>query len=145
MANKILTDSTYYDSVRRRLGVTTTVVSNDDIDDEMILGLAEIEVIRLVPDYLSIEDESDLLYLRSSVITYIAYLLCPLCAAKSKIEVKTIDTSWKKDKVDWEQLCENLYSDFLKYLNKITTLSVNLNSDSTIFAIAKSARKKVLK
>lgn len=140
MANKILTDGTYYDSIRRRLGVNTTVVANEDIDDLMILGLAEVEIIRIVPQYLSIVDESDLLYLKSAVICYIAYLLCPMCAAKSKVEVKTIDTTWKKDKVDWDLLCEHLYNDCLKYINKITSVEIELNSVASIFALAKSAR-----
>lgn len=130
-----------YESVRRALGgVSVSMISDSDIDDITIIGLAEAWVIKQVPEYTSITNDTDLLYLKAAVVNKAASLLCPMCATKNKIEVKTIDTSWKKDKIDWKAHAELLESKAVSALQEITTVEVNTGSDASMFIIANSKR-----
>ncbi len=142
MANKILTETpaAYYESVRRKLGATENLILDADIDDPMIIGIAEANIIKLVPDYTLITDETELLFLRFAVISYTASLLCPLMAAKHKIDVKTIETAWKKDRINWTERVNELVNEALAMLQQITSVTVNFGESSIIFALAKSER-----
>lgn len=132
--------TTYHTSVRRILGVSSSVISNEDIDDDMIMGMAEVWISRKVPTYASITDRSDALLAKSALLNYAASLLCPTCALKNKIEVKTIDTSWKKDKVNWDKRAADLEGIAMSRLLDITTVEVVTGTEGSIFNIAHTRR-----
>lgn len=139
MPNLILTDLNYYESVRRKLGVTSTVVSDADIDDIMCLSIAEANTINRIPDY-KLVTVVETLYLKSAVICYIAYLLCSAMKVKHKIDVQTIDATWGKDKVDWDKMQQFFIDEWNGNLSMIDSVSTDGNVGVSLIGLAKSAR-----
>jgi hypothetical protein len=125
----ILTDN-YYDSVRVKLGADEFTLPNSAIDDPMILDVAERYVIRRVPNYDAL-DAVEQLFLRSAVISYICYLLCPTMAVRRRIEVQTLDTRWRTDRVDWAKQA----AAFLDEVNNAIDFIVSGNATAETYDI----------
>ena len=132
---KILKEG-FEDSVRTRLGVKKSELSDEDIRDKFIAELAETVVIKRVPDYASITDEKDQMFLESAVNYYICYLLAPTMPNRIKYKVSTIDLKWEKLKTDWEKRAEEFLSAYEDALSQIETVEVT-TVQSDIFRIAK--------
>ena len=135
---KILQEG-FEDSVRTRLGVKKSELLDEDIRDKFIAGLAETVVIKRVPDYESITDEKDQMFLESAVNYYICYLLAPTMPNKIKYKVSTIEVKWEKLKTDWEKRAEEFLALYEEALSQIETVDV-VTVQSEIFAIAKMTR-----
>lgn len=132
---KILKEG-FEDSVRTRLGVKKSELSDEEIRDKFIAELAETVVIKRVPDYASITDERDQMFLESAVNYYICYLLAPTMPNRIKYKVSTIDLKWEKLKTDWEKRAEEFLSAYEDALSQIETVEVT-TVQSDIFRIAK--------
>ncbi|WP_426455301.1 hypothetical protein ACP26L_36395 (plasmid) [Paenibacillus sp. S-38] len=91
----------YEAAVRSMLGVKKAELPDEDINQRLILGMAEAQVIKRVPEYAVMTSEEELIYLETAVISYICYLLCPSMARRVNTEVSTIDVKWKKAAVNW--------------------------------------------
>ena len=74
--------------------------------------------------YASITDEVELFYLEEAAINYICYKLCPSLPRRLNIEVKTLDTTWKKEKIDWAKLAEYFLGEFESALGNIESVEV---------------------
>ena len=135
---KILKEG-FEDSVRTRLGVKKSELPDEDIRDKFIADLAETVVTKRVPDYESIADEKDLMFLESAVNYYICYLLAPTMPNKIKYKVSTIEVKWEKLKTDWEKRAEEFLALYEDALSQIETVDV-MTTRSDIFAIAKMTR-----
>jgi len=135
---KILKEG-FEDSVRTRLGVKKSELPDEDIRDKFIADLAETVVTKRVPDYESIADEKDLMFLESAVNYYICYLLAPTMPNKIKYKVSTIEVKWEKLKTDWEKRAEEFLALYEEALSQIETVDV-ITVQSEIFAIAKMTR-----
>lgn len=136
MATVIL-QSGYEDSIRTRLGVKASDLPDADINDKFVAGLAEAYMIKRVPDYASITDLTDSLYLQNAVVSYICFLLIPSMPRRVKTQVQTLDVSWRTDKTDWDKLGMDLLSDMELSLTKITSVSVDTATEIVIMDIAK--------
>lgn len=132
---KIVTDG-FEDVVRSKLGVKKTELPDDAINNNSITGLAEAIVIKRVPNYASISDKMDLMFLETAVINYICYLLCPTMANRVKNKVSTIEVRWEKDKVKWSEVALDFLATFENALSNIESVDVIFPS-SQLFAIAK--------
>lgn len=135
---KILKEG-FEDSIRNRLGVKKSELSDEDINDKFIAQLAETVTIKRVPDYESITDERDLMFLESAVSYYICYLLAPTMPNRIKYKVSTIEVRWEKLKTDWEKRAEEFLALYEDALSQIETVDV-MTTRSDIFAIAKMTR-----
>jgi hypothetical protein len=131
---KILT-SGYEDAVRSRLGVKAHELPDADINQRTVVDLAESVVISRVPTYDTITDDSDKLWLENAVIAQACALLCTGMTRRLNIEVKTIDVTWKKDKVRWEEVAQQFIAELDFALSQITSVPVNYGQDVTIFGI----------
>lgn len=127
----------YEDAVRAKLGVKESELPNSVINQRLIVDLAEIIIIKRVPDYASITDETDLLMLENAVVAYICYLLAPGMARRVNQEVTTIDVKWKKDKVDWSAKAHEFLVEVEQSLGNIVSVSVMMDDD-ILFGIAKA-------
>ncbi len=127
----------YEDSIRTRLGVKASDLPNTDINDRFIVGLAEAYIIKRVPNYATITDTTELLYLENAVVCYVCYLLLPSMPRRVKTQVQTLDVSWKIEKTDWEKLGADLLSDMELSLTKITSVTVDSATEIVIMDIAK--------
>lgn len=127
----------YEDSVRSKLGVKASELANDIINQPLIVDLAESVIVKKVPDYATITDEADLLFLQNSVVSYICYLLAPTMAQRVKQEVSTLDVKWKKGKVDWEARAQDFLAESELSLNNITSIEI-YSGKSVLFGIIKA-------
>lgn len=127
----------YENAVRSKLGVKATELPDADINQRLIVDLAESIVIKRVPGYSTISDVTDKLYLEGAVIARVCALLCPGMARRVNIEVKTIDVSWKKDKVRWDEMEQRFLAEYENALSQITTVEVNYGADSRLIGISK--------
>lgn len=125
----------FEDSIRTKLGVKNSELTDGSINNKFISKLAESVVIRRLPNYIEIKDELDLMFLESAVLNYICYLLAPTMPNKIKHKVTTIEVKWETLKTDWAKRAE----DFLEaYENDLDMLDMlETSGDSHIFAIAK--------
>jgi len=134
------TDTTFYESVRRLLGgVDSETITDEDILDPAFFDMAEIEILSLVPclDSTFISD-ADKAKARLAMIHLIASKMCPTVKGKVEYEVKTIDVSWRRSPVKYEELQENLLSTVDSLLSSIECYTGG--GDSNVFAIAPSRR-----
>lgn len=113
----------FYDNVRGLLGVDDLDLSNDDIDNARVAKKAEIVVKKLLPDWETITDEDDKFMLEDATVNYVCFLLCPSMKRRVETEVKTLDTVWKKDKVDWDTLREIFLSNFEEYMLELGAIT----------------------
>ncbi|WP_145052813.1 hypothetical protein [Paenibacillus xylanexedens] len=108
---KILTTG-YEASIRSMLGVKASELPDTDINQRMVLDLAEAKTIRRIPLWADLTDDTDLLYLETAVLAYMCYLLCPSMARRLNTEVTTIDVKWKKASVNWADKAEEFLAQF---------------------------------
>ena len=132
---KILQEG-FEDSVRTRMGVKKSELTDTDIRDKFIAELAETVTIKRVPEYGKIVDEKDLMFLESAINYYICYLLAP---TMPKYKVSTIEVKWEKLKTDWEKRAEEFLALYEEALSQIESVNV-LTVQSEIFHIAKMTR-----
>jgi hypothetical protein len=129
--------SSFETDVRSRLAVDAIELPDEDINSRFITNIAESYIIKRVPTFADITDESDSLFLESAVISYICYKLCPTMANRINVEVQNIDTKWKRGKVDWDALAQQFLSEMENLLSQIVSVEVtNLSSSHLLGGIA---------
>lgn len=136
----VVPDENWADQVRSLLGV-----EEDDLPDEVIssslnVGVAEAVVIRRVPNYATITDQADLLFLKMAVIHYIAYTLAPGMAARMKQSIQTLDVKWSNQKIDWEARAAELLQQSDFYISNIQSVEL-AEVDVQVFGTAKALPK----
>lgn len=131
---KIL-DEGFETQVRTRMGVDEFDLPDIEINSPFVAVLSEEQVIKQVPNYAEITDETELLFLKFAVISYICYTLCPSMPQRLNVEVQTVDTKWKKARTDWDKKAGDFYNDFLSALDNISSVEV-VNETVTIFGVA---------
>lgn len=131
-------DTTVCNSIRRLIGgVDEDVLSDDDILDPAIVMVAESYVMGLCPDYSQLGPEC-LEKVKLATVYVLASLLCPSMASRVEIEVKTIETQWKRKAVDYGDLADSLMN---IALNLLDDCCGGGGVDSPVFTIAPSKRK----
>lgn len=124
----------FENSVRNRLGVKKSELTDESINDKFISRLAESVVVKRVPHYSELQDDESLMFLESAVMNYICYLLAPTMATKVKYKVSTIEVRWETPKVNWGEMAERF---LMAYENDLDNLGVDYSGESQIFTIAK--------
>lgn len=141
-------DTEYRGSVRTLLGVDREddiTLSDADIDDLTVFDMAEMEVLGLLPadlqssfsGLLPFPDDNTLKRVRLAVIYIMAALLCPSMPSRVEIEVKGIDSGWKKKAIDYDELAEKLRNKADSLLDGLVEVGLG---ESDLFRIAPSKR-----
>jgi hypothetical protein len=133
----LIVQTGYEAAVRSKLGVKESELPDSEINQRLILDLAEAVVVKRVPNYASISDVADLIRLEAAVVSYVCYLLSRGMARRVNIQVQTIDVKWVKDKVDWTAMGEVYLAEMEQLLSEITSVEVDYGADSAILAIIK--------
>lgn len=128
----VFLQSGYEDSVRSKLGVKTGELPNEVINNRLILNLAESRILKRVPDYAAITDDSEKLMLEGAIVSYICHLLAPSMPRRLNVSVQTIDVRWTKDKVDWNELALLYLAEVDAQLQEITSVAVDVQADSSL-------------
>lgn len=135
------TDTSFFESVRRLLGgVDSETITDNDILDPAFFDMAEMEILSLVPclaDSTSVSDV-DKAKAKLAMIHLIASKMCPTVKGKVEYEVKTIDVSWRRSPVKYEELQENLLATVDSLLTGVECYEGG--ADSNVFVIAPSKR-----
>ena len=121
----------YIDKVRNLLSVKESELPDEAVSSKMIIGMAELAVIKRVPNFAIVEEERKM-ELEAAVMYYACYLLCPTIANRIKNKVGTIDVRWEKAKVDWEEAAERFLALFEDLMDDFDSVG-----DSDLFRIAK--------
>lgn len=111
--------------VRSRLGVDADDLTDEELNQPLIVDLAEATIIRRVPAYESITDTLDLLYLQNAIISQICYILCPSMPKRLNLKISISDVKIEKEKVDWDMMAAKFLAEVESNLGSITTVPVN--------------------
>lgn len=110
MENRILTGIGYEDRIRSKLGVSEPYLSDYDINQPDCIAVAEANIIAQIPEYTTIETDSDLkIYLEYAVVLECCILLCPSMDARlpkkqSGEHVSSeLGIDWSKKKTEFEE------------------------------------------
>ena len=134
-------DTSFLNSVRRLLGgLDEEDLTDEHILDPIIFDVAEMEILSQVPciseGTLSDEDKHRV---RLAMTYLLASKLCPTVKGMVEYEVRTIDVSWKKKPVEYDDLQENLIASMDSMLEQVECYEGGHDSD--LFKIAPSKRK----
>lgn len=132
----------YEVAVRTKLGLEEDELADDEINQPLVADFAEAAVMRKVPNYAGIVDAVELMYLQHAAVSYICFLLCPSMARKLNVEVASMDTKWKKGKVDWDAMAAKFLSDYEMSLNQIQSARA-AQSTGILFSRVRQARSPI--
>lgn len=106
MSNLILTDGTYCDRVRAKLGVDVAYLSDTTIEMPDYVTMSELSMIKQVPNYQSLED-NDKTFFESATICDLAARLCP--SMKNRLPKVSAGVHFKSEMAtDWDKLKKDL-------------------------------------
>jgi len=114
IANVILPTG-YEAQVRADMGVTTSILSDADIQSKATLAEALIK--KAVPGYISVTDD-ELVFLQSACIAQVCALLCPGMPNRIKVSetsetgyaFKLAEVDWAKKKTEFEREIKDFIS-----------------------------------
>lgn len=110
MENRILKAVGYEDRIRSKLGVSEPYLPDEDINMPDCITLAEANIIAQIPEYTTIEPETDLrVYLEYAVVLECCILLCP--SMSNRLPKKEtgehagyeLSTNWANKKAEFEE------------------------------------------
>lgn len=133
-------DTTFIESIRRLLGgVDSETLSDEDILDPAFFDLAELEILSSVPCLGSPDvSDNDKAKARLAMIHLMASKLCSTVKGRVEYEVKTIDVSWRRSPVKYDDLQDDLLATADSLLNSISCYTDG--GKSSVFAVAPSKR-----
>ncbi|WP_411685043.1 hypothetical protein [Aeromonas caviae] len=136
-----VTDLSFIESVRRLLGgVDSETLSNEDILDPAFFDLAELEVLSLAPclDRTDVP-KADKEKARIAMIHLIASKLCSTVKGRVEYEVKTIDVTWRRSPVKYDDLQDDLLATADSLLNSIECYTGTGTTNTFVVAPSKRA------
>ena len=116
--------------IRSRFGIDEDDLLDTEINQPLIYGLAEATIIKRVPDYASIVDPLEKLYLENAVVNQICAILCPSMARRLNLKIAISDVKIEKEKVDWDLKKAMFLAEVDANLNEIKTVPVDGNDSS---------------
>ncbi|MCY8119606.1 hypothetical protein MOC55_11820 [Bacillus spizizenii] len=134
-------DLSFIESVRRLLGgVDSETLSDEDILDPAFFDLAELEVLSLVPclDRTDVP-KADKEKARIAMIHLIASKLCSTVKGRVEYEVKTIDVTWRRSPVKYDDLQDDLLATADSLLNSIECYTGTGTPNTFVVAPSKRA------
>lgn len=119
MENRILTRVGWEKRVLNKLGVDPAYLSEDVINSQDIITVAEANIIAQIPEYATIDKESDLwVYLEYAVVLECCILLCPSMGARLPKKETGVHASYELG-IDWSKKKEEFEEDRNRFIGKI--------------------------
>lgn len=132
MVNRILTNTGYEDRIRSKLGVSEPYLPNKDINQPDCITVAEANVIAQIPEYGTIETDTDLrVYLEYAVVLECCVLLSTSMSTRLPMKESgehasyELGTDWTQKKTEFEEEKEEYIMKIIDKLfpnNSIVTL-----------------------
>ena len=114
----------YETAVRSKFGIDEDDLPNEELNNPLIIDVAEAIIKKRVPNYALINDPIELLFLQNAVISQICYMLCPSMAKRLNLKVSLSDVKLEKEKVDWVAQANIFAQEIEGYLDKIDSVDV---------------------
>lgn len=136
MENRILTRVGWEKRVLNKLGVDPAYLSEDVINSQDIITVAEANIIAQIPEYATIDKESDLwVYLENAVVLECCILLCPSMSTRLPKKESgehasyELGTDWSKKKAEFKEEKEET---IMKIIDTLFPLNVPRVSGFTV-------------
>lgn len=136
MENRILTGLGYEDRIRSKMGVSDPYLPDNDINQPDCITVAEANIIAQIPEYTTIDKESDLwVYLEYAVVLECSILLCPSMAVRLPKKESgehasyELGTDWSKKKAEFEEEKEET---IMKIIDTLFPLNIPHVSNFTV-------------
>ena len=136
MANKILTSVGWEKRVLNKLGVDPAYLSEDVINSQDIITVAEANIIAQIPEYTTVDKESDLwVYLENAVVLECCILLCPSMSTRLPKKESgehasyELGTDWSKKKAEFKEEKEET---IMKIIDTLFPLNIPHVSNFTV-------------
>lgn len=123
MANLPLTDIDYYDEIREILGIDDTIVSDDAIDRDMVMGQAVREVKTAVADWATVTGD-DIKQLRVAVIYRSCSILCDRFRILQPNQEVIGDYEYVLSNTDWTEMATRFDNMMASAIQSISTYTV---------------------
>lgn len=123
MANLPLTDIDYYDEIREILGIDDTIVSDDAIDRDMVMGQSVREVKKAVADWATITGD-DVRQLRVAVIYRVCSILCDRFRILQPSEEVIGDYEYVLTRTDWTEMAMRFEAMMVSAIQAISTYTM---------------------
>ena len=118
MPNLILTEIGWEERVRDKLGVKEAYLPNSSIGQPDIIGVAEANIIKVMPDYAEITG-FEKTWLEAATVCECAVLLCPSMPARLPSRTQGPHTTIGID-VDWEKKKSELENERDNFLGRLS-------------------------
>ncbi len=115
----------FEETVRSRFGIDEDDLTNEEISHPLVAGLAESQIIKRVPNYSSIVEGADTLYLQNAVISMICAILCPSMSKRLNLKIAISDVKIEKERVDWVAQREHYLTEVEANLMSIESVEVD--------------------
>ena len=122
----VILQAGYEDVVRSRLGIDADDLPDTELNQPLVVDLAEAIIIKRVPEYASVVDAVDQLYLQNAVISQICAIVCPSMPRRLNLKISISDVKIEKEKIDWD-------AQQLKYLGEV---EANLGNIQTVEVVS---------
>ena len=132
-------------TVRSRFGIDADDLPDTELNQPLIVDLAEATIMKRVPDYAIVTDVADQLYLQNAVINQICYILCPSMAKRLNLKIAISDVKIEKDRINWDDMAQNFLLQVETSLSSVTTVTVTtgMTSDHVLVDKIKNERKPI--
>jgi len=130
----------YENSIRNKMGVRDGELIDSDINDKFVLDISEAYIVKRVPNYSKITDPIQQLYLENATVCYICYMLGPSMDRRLNDKVSTLDLSWQKQKVDWEEKALEFLAECDNSLAQITEVEVAMEVAQQLVKVSSNNR-----
>lgn len=117
MANKILTGEGWQGRIRNLLGVDSAFIPDSDIEQPDIVGIAEANIIELVPGYATLTGDKKI-YLESATACECAVLACDSMPTRLPTKESGPHATYELS-IDWDQKKAELQDKRDVYLSKL--------------------------
>jgi len=129
--------------VRSRFGIDEDDLPNEEIYQPLVAELAEAKIIKRVPNYSSITDPIDLLYLQNAVISMVCAILCPSMSKRLNLKIGISDVKIEKERVDWDLRRQQFIEEVEANLLSIETVDVLTGVGSGIVGVIRNPRRPI--
>jgi len=130
-------------AVRSRFGLDEDDLPNEEINQPLIVDVAEALIKRRVPRYTEITDDIEFLFLQNAVISQICAILCPSMPRRLDLKVAVSDVKIEKEKVDWIKQQEIYLQEVESNLSQITSVEVLTSAGTPIVGLIRNERKPI--
>lgn len=141
----VILQAGYENVVRSRLGIDADDLPDTELNQPLVVDLAEAIIIKRVPEYASVVDAVDQLYLQNAVISQICAIVCPSMPRRLNLKIAISDVRIEKEKIDWDAQQLKYLGEVEANLGNIQTVEVvsSMTGSNQLVGVIRNTRKPI--